>query len=311
MSLTVQVLHAIKNALGQASPAVLVTVTAVKGSAPRGVGTSMLVLPSSIVSTIGGGRLEFVAIEKARAAVKQSGIESIGEPFREPFREQFPLGDRLGQCCGGSVELLFEPVQGNWQQWVNAAIGTLEKGDTYERVVDEHYSHTIEPLSSQLLLCGAGHVGRAVVKVLSDAPVRIHWVDERADEFPDELPSNVYCEVTDTASALVQQAEAGSAVLITTHRHDLDFELTGIAITQTNLAYCGMIGSASKRARFERQWRQRYSGAGQSDEPLSRLVCPIGGTALSGKEPEIVAIAVAYEVLNALQTWHASRELLK
>ncbi len=295
MSLTAPLLSALKQALSQSSPATLVTVTAVKGSAPRGVGTSMLVLPSTLVGTIGGGRLEYVAIEKARACTE-------GNEF---FRERFPLGDRLGQCCGGSVELLFEPVQANWQQWVNAAIQALDNDTTYQRAVDENYTHVVEPYSMQLILCGAGHVGRALVRVLADAPVRIHWLDERYEEFPTELPSNVHCEVTDTASSVVSQAPAGSAVLITTHRHDLDFELAATGIAMPNLAYCGMIGSNSKRARFERQWRQKRTDDVQQDDALARLICPIGGNALVGKEPELVAISAAFQILKALQAWSA------
>jgi len=197
------------------------------------------------------------------------------------------------------------------EQWVNAATIALENNHTYERVVDEHYTHIIKPLDLHLILCGAGHVGRALVRVLAEAPVRIHWLDEREEEFPEKIPSNVQCEVTDTAEAVIHQAPVGSAVLITTHRHDLDFELAATAIALPHLAYCGLIGSKSKRERFERQWRQKQkvnesgdasaSAKELSEGALARLICPIGGGSLKGKEPEVVAIAVAFEVLQALQ----------
>ena len=292
MSLTKSLLLATKRSVCDSTTAALITVSAVKGSAPRGVGTSMLVLPNDTVGTIGGGRLEYVAIEKARTAFQHSNDEC--------FRKRFPLGDSLGQCCGGSVELLFERVQPNWQQWLNAALLALDNHECYERVVDEHYTHKIEPLKQRLILCGAGHVGKALVHVLANAPIHIHWLDEREAQFPNEIPLNVRCEVTDTAGAVIEQAPAGSAVLITTHRHDLDFELAAIAIDSPHLSYCGLIGSKSKRHRFERQWRARRGDDEQALIALERLVCPIGAFGLTGKEPEVVAISVAFEILGAL-----------
>ena len=191
---------------------------------------------------------------------------------------------------------------------MNSAIQALHHDEVYQHRVDELYTHHIEPHTQRLILCGAGHVGRALVRVLANTPLSIHWLDERADEFPQEVPGNAHIEVTDTATAVVSQAPAGSAVLITTHRHDLDFELAATAIETPHIAYCGLIGSSSKRARFERQWRQRQTNDEQNDNALARLICPIGGTELSGKEPEVIAIAVAYEILAALQAWQEANQ---
>lgn len=292
MGLTARQLSVLEQNLSASKAAVLVTVVEVKGSAPRGPGTTMLVLGNSIVGTIGGGRLEFEAINAAQRMMHQRTTTA--------FRERYPLGDRLGQCCGGSVELLFEPSEPDWNTWVSEALAVLKHKKVYRRVsgnADHAYTYIIEPPSAHLVLCGAGHVGRALVQVLSNAPISVHWVDERASEFPKNVPSNVHCEVSDLAEVVVRSAPPNSAVLITTHRHDLDFSLAGVAIARTDLAYCGMIGSASKRSRFERQWRKRD----REDAHLQRLVCPIGLAGPSGKEPEVVAIAVAAEVLRALQ----------
>ena len=309
MSLTIRHLLTIRQSIEDSKAAVLVTVTFVKGSAPRGPGTAMIVFEDSLVSTIGGGRLEFEAIDKARKIMEHRTDESL--------RERYPLGDRLGQCCGGSVELLFEPVKQEWATWISEALEIIQTGiqrrtpantrtttqnggqntPEFVRTSDDGYRHIIQAPAAHLVLCGAGHVGRALVQVLANAPISVHWVDERSKEFPENVPLNVMCEVSDTPEFLVENAPVNSAVLITTHRHDLDFSLAETALLRTDLAYCGMIGSASKRNRFERLWRQR----GRNEATLQNLVCPIGRAGPSGKEPEMVAIAVAAEILSALQ----------
>lgn len=289
MGLTAHQLVAIEKILHESSAAVLVTVIDVKGSAPRGAGTPMIVLQNAIVGTIGGGRLEFEAMATAHEMIKQKD--------KTPLVERYPLGDRLGQCCGGSVELMFEPVEPGWKTWITEAMRALQQRAEYVRSTDVGYAHVVKSPQAHLVLCGAGHVGRALVQVLSNAPISVHWVDERAAEFPQNVPSNVVCEVTDLPQSVVEKAPTNCAVLITTHRHDLDFSLAEIAISRTDLAYCGMIGSMSKRGRFERQWRRR----GRDSESLSRLVCPIGSAGPRGKEPEMVALAVAAEMLRLVQ----------
>jgi len=140
-------------------------------------------------------------------------------------------------------------------------------------------------------------VGRAIVHVLADAPISVHWIDEREWEFPENIPANVCVEITDTPQSCVQSAPPQSAVLITTHRHDLDFKLAALALSREDLRYCGLIGSRSKRVRFERLWRQRE----RDDLALARLTCPIGANGPVGKEPAVVAIAVAAEILQSFQ----------
>jgi len=286
MSLDQRLLSALVKAIDGSEPAVLVTLVDVKGSAPRDVGTSMLVMLDRMVGTIGGGRLEFVAMQAAHEFIKESNLKS--------HRQRYPLGDALGQCCGGSVELLFENVGSDWLTWVNDAQAALLAHQLYIRDSGESYSHRVEPLPAQLVLCGAGHVGRALVEVLADAPINIHWVDEREAEFPLQTPVNVICEVSDSPEIAIEQARPGSAVLITTHRHDLDFKLASAAIERGDLVYCGLIGSKSKRGGFERLWRQR----GGRDSALDFLTCPIGLNGPHGKDPKVLAIAVASEILT-------------
>ena len=292
MSLSLHLLKAASDALARSQTCVLVTVIEVKGSTPRGVGTSMLVFPSSIVDTIGGGRLEYEAMRTARNILNGS------EPTtNHQTQQRYPLGDSLGQCCGGAVTLMFEHLNSESIVWVDEALNCLHRRTHFERIAAPGIVYVATPANAHLLLFGAGHVGRALVSVLADAPISIHWVDERASEFPHDVPANALVEVTDLPEVILENAPAGSAVLITTHRHDLDFKLVESALERGSLAYIGMIGSLSKRKRFERQWMSR----GRAGNALPDLICPIGHEGPAGKEPAVVAIGVACEILKKLK----------
>ena len=289
MSLSPRLLNAARLALTHPHGCVLVSVIEVTGSTPRGVGTTMLVLSDSIVDTIGGGRLEFEAIHAARKMLGTT--ESVAD---QPTRKRYPLGDSLGQCCGGTVTLLFDRLHRESVEWIDEALDCLQRRKIFERAAAKDVTYVAGPPRAHLLLFGAGHVGRALVSVLADAPISIHWVDERESEFPPCIPANVLVEVTDLPEVILKNAPAQSAVLITTHRHDLDFILAQIALECDEFAYIGLIGSASKRKRFERQWQMRA----KPDGMLQKLVCPIGQAGPPGKEPAVVAIAVAGEILT-------------
>lgn len=171
---------------------------------------------------------------------------------------EFPLGPAIGQCCGGHASLLLEPMR---------------------------------PETDTLLLFGAGHVGKALVSVLAELPFRVRWIDERADEFPAEVPSNVHVEVTDRPAEQVTTAPAGAFFLVTTHSHALDFRVTEAVLRRGDFAYAGLIGSRTKRARFEKGFRK----LGVDSKPL---VCPIGIDGITGKHPKTIAVAVAAQLLQ-------------
>ncbi len=174
---------------------------------------------------------------------------------------RFPLGPSLAQCCGGVVTVLLEPFL---------------------------------PPRKRLLLFGAGHVGRAIVEVLSGLGLRIHWIDPREDQFPEPLPDAVEKVHTDAPTAELHDCDEDTYVLIVSHSHDLDYRLVETTLARNRFAYLGLIGSASKRARFEKRLRQ----AGIPDETLARLTCPIGLPAIAGKHPKEIAIATAAELLG-------------
>jgi xanthine dehydrogenase accessory factor len=242
----------------------LVTIVTALGSVPRGTGTAMLVAADRVAGTIGGGHLEFEAIASARRRLAQADATIA--------RERFSLGPRLGQCCGGVVELEFR---------------CLAPADA-DRLQQQEQARL-----TPLLLCGAGHIGRALVDVLQRLPFDICWIDERADQFPPVVPTHVRTIVTDTPEAEIAAAPAQAFFLVMTHSHALDEALCH-EILKRDFAYCGLIGSATKRARF----LHRLIARGIAPAAVARMRCPIGIPNIAGKEPEIIAIAVAAELLQ-------------
>ena len=240
----------------------VVSVTATKGSVPRDTGTKMFVTASSVFGTIGGGHLEFKAIDIARNMIVASGARAI---------HRFVLGATLGQCCGGVMNLAFEAI--------DEAAGGVEAAPA----PDFH-----------LVLFGAGHVGRAIVKILTDIPCAITWVDSREDEFPKDIPAIVQRVCTDEPECEVDAASTGSYFLVMTHSHTLDQSLSERILKRDDFTYFGLIGSVSKRRQFERRLLDR----GVSEAQLARMRCPIGVDSIAGKEPATIAIAVAAELMQ-------------
>lgn len=108
-----------------------------------------------------------------------------------------------------------------------------------------------------VVLFGAGHVGHALVKVLGTLPCVVQWVDARDELFPDEVPANVQVEATDLPDAIVDEAPAGAYFIVMTHDHALDFSLTQRIMRRDDFAYFGLIGSKTKRVKFERRLLER------------------------------------------------------
>lgn len=232
-----------------------VTVAAVQGSAPREEGAAMLVRGDGIEGTIGGGALEWEAMRIARQMLAD------GTGYAE---RKMPLGPALGQCCGGAVTLRFEAVEGL----------------THRRGAD-------------LWVWGAGHVGRAIVGVMAPLPhVAITWADTGAARFPDMVPARVETVAAADLPRLMAHAPVHAHHLILTYSHEIDLALCHAALTR-GFASCGLIGSATKWARF----RSRLASLGHADAEISRIDCPIGDTSL-GKHPQTIAVGVAGRLLK-------------
>ena len=251
-------------------PAVLVTVDATRGSVPREAGAWMAVFAQDVVGTIGGGHLEFEAIAQAREHLR-------GEAPAQTVR-QYHLGPSLGQCCGGEVHLRYERVDA-------VDIPALET--------------RLAPRLAPLALFGGGHVGKALVRVLAALPFRLTWIDSRDEIFPAQVPDNVECEHSDPVHAAVAPLAPGSRVLIMSFSHAEDLDIVAACLRRQrekgDLPYIGLIGSKSKWAVF----RHRLEERGLTEADFAHVTCPIGLPGIAGKEPEVIAVSVAAQILQA------------
>ncbi len=244
--------------------AVVVEVVGFKGSVPRETGTRMLVAADAVFGTIGGGHLELQAIEQARSLLARHGTHG-------PIEREIALGPTLGQCCGGVLRLRWQPLSRDvLAAWVAPAP------------------------RFRLQLYGAGHVGRAIARLLEGIDCRVQWIDERDAEFPAAAsPAHIERACVEPVEAEVAQAPAGACFLVLTHSHDLDLRITEAILRRGDFAYLGLIGSATKRARFVHRFEQR----GIAADVLARITCPIGVAGVAGKEPEVIAVAVVAQLL--------------
>lgn len=191
---------------------------------------------------------------------QQIAREMLEKRSRDTRLERFSLGASLGQCCGGATVLLFEPMG--------------------------------QP-QAHIAVFGAGHVGRALVPLLASLPCRVRWIDSRDNEFPAQLPAGVEKVVSDDVVDEVESMPAGSYFIVMTHNHQLDLELTAAILSRNDFTYYGLIGSKSKRAKFEHRLRER----GFLPETVQRMRCPMGIAEVKGKLPVEIAVSIAGEVI--------------
>ena len=314
--------------LAAGEPVVIVTVAAIRGSAPREAGAKMLVTRDETIGTIGGGQLEY---QCTRIAVDMLGANEL------PSVRNFPLGASMGQCCGGVVDVLFEPLDAAGPGWladlralhgqrrplamltgIGASAGKfivaaeLETGPgelphaIRERAFDmlsgnggtervgDYVIETVVNPDFNIAVFGAGHVGAAVVPLLARLDSNIRWIDSRRNIFR-TLPSNVRAIEAAEPALEVAAMPPGSFYLVMTHSHAIDYEIVSRILVRNDAAYCGLIGSVSKRRRFEKRFRAQGIG----DAQIEKLTCPIGVDGISGKKPAEIAVAVAAELLQA------------
>ncbi|WP_152047244.1 xanthine dehydrogenase accessory protein XdhC [Aureimonas psammosilenae] len=260
-----------RECLEAGTPSVLVRVGTAKGSTPREEGAAMLVTPTRVTGTVGGGRLELSGIEAARGLIESRSKET---------RLAVPLGPRIGQCCGGHVTLHLRRVDA-------AAIAAEEARERDEREA--------RPLA---LVFGAGHTGTALAKALALLPIRLRVVDPRPDSLAN-LPPEVEARASALPEAEVESAPPGTAFVVMTHDHPLDFLIAAAALRRGDACYVGMIGSATKREKF----RRHLAETGE-DRLIAGLTLPIGGKALRDKRPAVIAALTAAEVLTCLLSDH-------
>jgi xanthine dehydrogenase accessory factor len=304
--------------LSRQAQLVRVTVVVLRGSAPREPGASMLVDREATVGTIGGGQLEWRATVLAR--------EQLDDPRTAPVRlVDLVLGPDLGQCCGGRVELWLERLTRDDTRWLTEAthrlradrttsIATdLKQGAVTHRLLpalpgthrlrlmrgagaDLRLLETLHRTRPPLFIFGAGHVGQALVRLLADlAMFEITWIDPRAELLPGGLPAQVSAVVCDAPARLAPAAPPGTRFVVMTHDHALDYQLCRAILQREDAFWLGLIGSASKSARF----RSRLLREGLPAAIVSRLRCPIGVPGITSKLPAAIAIAVAAQLLQS------------
>jgi xanthine dehydrogenase accessory factor len=214
-----------------------------------------------LVTAIGDGRVEKILVSA------EAVIGVLSDPRRH------------AEAVGAAQALLSAPGAGP----------RLEEGDEGAVLLCE----PIRPEGFEVVLLGAGHVGKALVRVLGEVPCRVTWVDGRAEQFPRDVPANVTVECTEMPQYAIERAPSGAAFLVMTHSHALDLTLCEKVLRRNDFSYFGLIGSATKRAKFVKRLRAR----GFSDDVIDRMVCPIGIPGLAGKHPGEIAVAVAAQLL--------------
>lgn len=304
--------------------AVVVLIARTRGSTPRGAGARIRVGRDHSVGSIGGGHLEYEAIRLARLL-----------PAGGAGHLRVVLGASLGQCCGGEVELAFVPaarleaavamdrplpldltVTADRKGWrrLSGEAGALAAPDRDAGPVQAidgctsgvalvggpcpHLVFGAERPGPQVLLCGGGHVGVALARLLAPLDCRLDWVDGRDDRATITDTGPLQCRDADPVMA-TRQAPAGTHLLVMTHDHGLDYAIVSAALRRGDLAFVGLIGSMTKRRRFEHRLRQD----GCTAEQIAGLRCPLGLTRVRDKSPAAIAILVAAELLSA---WDAA-----
>ncbi len=306
-------------------PVVVVTVARVRGSAPREVGAKMLVTASETIGTIGGGQLEYQCTRLAVDRLERDSVTdlerfplgaSMGqccggvvEVLFETVADGLPAWLRtLGGLHGQRTPaLLVTEVGGDSQdrlivtpedafgethaEDIDAARGRLERGEG-AALVDNVFYEPVIGSDFNVAVFGAGHVGSALIGVLSTLDCNVRWVDSRRNVFR-RVPNNVRAIETREPALEVAALPPGSYVLVMTHSHAIDYDICARALSRDDLAYVGLIGSASKRRRFLKRFREQ----GLSDEAIGRLTCPIGANGVPGKKPAEIAVAATAEIL--------------
>jgi xanthine dehydrogenase accessory factor len=306
----------IERFIAEHGAAALVTLVEARGSSPREAGARMVVRADGGFSgTIGGGTLEWAALAEAQALLAHPKAAAVRR-----FKKS--LGPDLGQCCGGQVSVLIERFDATDRAAV-APLAAAERSGTlvtvatndggrplrrplaagedigampdadYARLPDGRVVERFGSAATSLYLFGAGHVGRSLVLALAPLPFVVTWIDPRPGAFPEHIPANAACFTDTEPVRFIARAPADAFIAVMTHSHALDLDLVAAALKADRFAYVGLIGSATKRARFA----GAMAKLGISRDAIDRLVCPIGLTEIRDKAPAAIAAATAAQLL--------------
>ncbi len=323
---------------------IVVTVAGVRGSAPREIGAKMIVTGKDTIGTIGGGQLEYQCTKIACEQLQKKADYSQRLRRRFPLGTNCGqccggiVEVMFERIASSSITWLKELKRLHDERRAVVMV-TPRDGETGKFLVTEdrcmHFESNIRCpeetvaaarqmiidhasarlqdsfLMEPILQCdfhvaifGAGHVGAATVDVLSRLDCNIRWIDARRNIFPAQLPNNVTAVESGNPADEVAAMPQGTNYLVMTHSHALDYEICDQVLRRGDFAYCGLIGSRSKRRRFERTMRKQ----GKSDSLLVRLTCPIGVPGIESKKPADIAVAVAADLLRVRDAAGAAKQ---
>ena len=237
------------------------------GSSPRNSDTEMFISETDTLGTIGGGQLEYLVINHSKKMIAENIKKDI---------LKISLGPEIGQCCGGKVEVSLLEM---YEKDKCLALNRFDKKD-------KNLPH--------VYVMGAGHVGRALALQLQHLPVRCVLIDSRVDELA-KCSADVETRLSAIPEEDIKSAPRGSAYVILTHDHALDFILCGAALDRNDAKYVGMIGSKTKRVKFKKWYQVNYN-----NNLIRDFTCPIGNLKNQDKRPSIIASFVAAEVIDML-----------
>ena len=237
------------------------------GSSPRNSDTEMFISETDTLGTIGGGQLEYLVINHSKKMLAENIKKDI---------LKISLGPEIGQCCGGKVEVSLLEM---YEKDKCLALNRFDKKD-------KNLPH--------VYVMGAGHVGRALALQLQHLPVRCVLIDSRVDELA-KCSADVETRLSAIPEEDIKSAPRGSAYVILTHDHALDFILCGAALDRHDAKYVGMIGSKTKKVKFKKWYQVNYD-----NNLIKDFICPIGNVKNQDKRPSIIASSVTAEVINML-----------
>lgn len=275
----------IERALNADGTCVMISVVKAEGSTPREEGARLIVTPQGFHGTIGGGTLEWKALATAQAM--------LGKPAALRVIDQ-SLGPDLGQCCGGRVKLAIEAFDQTSLAAVKDLAAREAKGpfEITSRIAGLGIAEKFGEAHRAVLIFGAGHVGRAIVLALAPLPFDVTWADPRPEAFPGAAPGNAVL-ISGDPLQVIAAVPKGALAFIMSHSHALDLAITDAALRNSNIAQVGVIGSATKRVRFEKRLRE----AGVDEARIASLICPIGIGVIRSKLAAAIAVSVAAQII--------------